>query len=116
MSRSQPELNPWTQRPPYRVPRHPAVTDLQLAGNGSAAPAGARGCAWLPAAVAVSGSQRTQRRLAARHGLHDDQVLITAGGDEGLQRLCRAAPPGSGWCFPATFEMIRRFVSRRAPR
>ena len=38
MSRSQPELNPWTQRPPYRVPRHPAVTDLQLAGNEGAPP------------------------------------------------------------------------------
>ena len=116
MSRSQPELNPWTQRPPYRVPRHPAVTDLQLAGNEGAPPPQA-----LAARMGALAPEQLSRypdpsalecRLAARHGLHDDQVLITAGGDEGLQRLCRAAlAPGKRLVLPEpTFEMIRRFA------
>ena len=116
MSRSQPELNPWTQRPPYRVPRHPAVTDLQLGGNEGAPPPqalAARMGAMAPEQLSqYPDPSALERRLAARHGLHDDQVLITAGGDEGLQRLCRAAlAPGKRLVLPEpTFEMIRRFA------
>ena len=106
----------WTQRTPYRVPRHPAVTDLQLAGNEGAPPPqalAARMGAMAPEQLSrYPDPSALERRLAARHGLHDDQVLITAGGDEGLQRLCRAAlAPGKRLVLPEpTFEMIRRFA------
>ena len=73
MSRSQPELNPWTQRLPYRVPRHPAVTDLQLAGNEGAPPPqalAARMGAMAPEQLSrYPDPSALERRLAARHGL-----------------------------------------------
>ena len=52
------------------------------------------------------------RRLAERFGIDTNRVLLTAGGDEGLMRMCRAfLGPGRNLVFPEpSFEMIRRFA------
>ncbi len=53
-----------------------------------------------------------EKRLAARFGVPPERVVVTAGGDDGIERLCRAVlAPGKQLILPApTFEMFKRYA------
>lgn len=97
------------RRPPGRAAR------LQLDGNEGAHPpvalidalraAGPEVLRRYPDASAV------ERVLAARAGVAPEQVLVTAGADEALDRCCRGyLAPGRTLVLPdPTFEMVERF-------
>ena len=53
-----------------------------------------------------------EERLAARHGVLPDQVVVTAGGDDAIERACRVMlSPGRELLVPSpTFEMFGRFA------
>lgn len=53
-----------------------------------------------------------QTDLAKRFGVEQDQVLVTAGGDDSLARVCQAfVDPGSEVILPSpTFEMIAKYT------
>jgi histidinol-phosphate aminotransferase len=102
--------------PAYKVPRHPAPVDLMLDGNEGLAPP-----ASLLAELAAGGPELLRRypspagleaRLAARLGVSPGRVIVTAGADDAIDRLCRAAlGPGRELLLPApTFEMIARYA------
>ncbi len=104
----------------YRVPRHPAPVDLHLDGNEGAVPPPD-----LLDALAARGPDAFRRypdaaplaaRIAARLGLAAEQVMVTAGADEAIERLCRAVlAPGRALVLPVpSFEMIERYA-RIAP-
>lgn len=98
----------------YRVPRHPAPVDLDLRGNEGAVP----DAALLQTLSGEDVLRRypdagpVRRRLAARFGVAEDRVLVTAGGDDALDRLCRAVlEPGRTLLLPTPgFEMTRRYA------
>ena len=103
--------------PAYKVPRAPHPIDLRLDGNEGIGPS-------TEVLRALSGcNASTIRRypscaeleaeIAEFYGVAPDQVLITAGGDDAIQRLCRVfLGPGKELLLPApTFEMIERFAS-----
>lgn len=97
----------------YAVPKAPAPTDLALDGN-----EGARPDASLYAALTDVEALRRypdakplEARLAARHGLSPEQVVVCCGADEALDRCCRAALcPGREAILPRPiFVMTRHF-------
>lgn len=100
---------------PYEVPKPAAVIDLHLDGNeGPAPPAG------LLSILTELGPEALRRypskhaleaQLAARFGVEPGQVLVTAGGDDALDRACRAVlGPGRDLILPVpTFEMLERY-------
>ncbi len=102
---------------PYKVPRHPAPLDLLLDGiGGLAAPVDLfAGLADADPETLVRGYPDTSELaaiLAARLGVTPDRVLVTAGGDDALDRACRAfLAPGRSIVLPVpTFEMIPRYA------
>jgi HAD superfamily hydrolase (TIGR01548 family) len=99
----------------YHVPRAGAPIDLPLDGNEGVAPPAA-----VLAAFAAEGPEALRRYpdarvleavLAARLGVAPAQVVATAGGDDALERACRAVlAPGRELVLPLpTFEMLDRF-------
>lgn len=54
-----------------------------------------------------------EHALAARHGVSRDRIFVAAGGDDVLDRLCRALlEPGRRAIVPVpTFEMLERYVA-----
>ena len=56
--------------------------------------------------------QSLEKLLAERFGVANDQVLVTAGGDDGLLRVCLAMlEPGRQFILPVpTFEMLARYT------
>lgn len=101
--------------PPYRVPQPAERIDLRLDGNEGVAPP-----ADLLALAASLGPEilRTypnkaplEAALAQRFGVASEQVLVTAGGDEALDRACRSVlMPGRNLVLPVpTFEMLERY-------
>ncbi|MEC7985599.1 MAG: TIGR01548 family HAD-type hydrolase [Myxococcota bacterium] len=116
MTVQKPTPNPWIRTQPYQVPRHPASISLKLDSNEGKAPPQAI----LKSVESLTTEQllrypnpaRLESLLAARFGIHQKSVLLTAGGDEGLMRMCRAfLGPGRNMIFPEpSFEMIRRFA------
>lgn len=63
-------------------------------------------------------TSRLRARLAGLHGVGEDQVLVTAGGDDALSR-CFQARIGSGReaiTTTPTFEMIPRYADQRGAR
>ncbi len=100
----------------YHVPRHPAPVDLYLDGNeGLIAPSG------LLAALEDEGPDVLRRypdarpleaELARRLGVAPERLLVTAGADDGVDRMCRALlAPGRELVLPVpTFEMFERFA------
>ncbi len=99
----------------YRVPRLDLPIDLYLDGN-----EGARPPAELIAEI-TAGSDRLrrypdrsslERLLAERLGVAADQVLVTAGADDGLDRVMRAFLTGGREILlpKPTFEMIERYA------
>ena len=116
MKNLEPTPNPWLSTTPYKVPRHPAPVDLKLDSNeGKALPE-----TLLNSLKTITTEQlcrypkptELESELAQRLGIESQRVLLTAGGDEGLLRMCRAfLAPGRNIVFPEpSFEMIRRFA------
>ena len=79
---------------PYRVPRHPAPLDLMLDGNEGLPPS-----VELWKDLAEQGSDvlfrypntgELEQTLTQRLGLKEGQLLVTAGSDDGIDRICRA--------------------------
>lgn len=90
--------------------------DLRLDANEGRPPSRA----WLhrvglddPAAVAgYPDAARLERRLAEQHGVDPEQVLVTAGADEAIDRACRVALDGGrALLLPVpTFEMFEVYA------
>lgn len=105
---------------PYHVPRHGAPMDLLLDGiGGLPTPEGFfDDLAELPQPHAermirhYPDVRALHELLARRHGVSPDQVIITAGGDDALDRACRSLlAPGRSIVLPVpTFEMIPRYA------
>ena len=101
----------------YAVPRHAAPIDLKLDGNEGSGPG-----AELLATLAGGDPEHLLRRypnareleelLAERLGLSAEQILVTAGADDALDRACRALlAPGRELVMPVpTFEMLPRYA------
>ena len=101
---------------PYRPPRFVAPVDLRLDANEGAPPpaelleevaaAGPEVVCHYPNATALEGM------LAERLGVEPEQVLVTAGADDAIERIMRSAlAPGREMVFPVpTFEMIPRYA------
>lgn len=96
----------------YRVERHPAPTDLKLDANEGPAPSDA-----VVAAMRAVDPERMRRypstrdlrsHIAARFGIAEGRVLVTAGGDDALDRAMKAMlEPGREIIVPMpTFVMI----------
>ena len=96
---------------PHRVPRHPAPTDLDLAGTE---------LAWRTTVDAVfpgalghyPDRAPLTAALARRLGLGPERVLVTAGSDDALERAFRLvlAPGREAILTRPTFEMLPRFA------
>lgn len=100
---------------PYSVLKSLAPTDLVLNGNQGPPPP-----SWLAedlqalSAGLISEYPSTEdfeAFLAERHGLSKEQVLVTAGSDEAIDRACRAfLAEGRELVFAEpSFEMLRRY-------
>lgn len=100
----------------YQPARPLAPCDLRLDGNEGATPpadllrealAGIDGIARRYPAP-----QRLAPLFAKRFGVEAERVLVTAGADDALDRICRAmlAPGRSAVIHTPTFEMIDRYV------
>jgi len=100
----------------YHVPRHGAPIDLALNGNEGVAPPRA-----LLTDLAAHDPELLRRypsaapleaALAARFGLDPDRVLVTAGGDDALDRAFRAfLGPGRVVVMPTpTFVMLPKYA------
>jgi histidinol-phosphate aminotransferase len=103
--------------PSYRRRAIPDYVDLRLDGNEG--PQADEQIARSMAAIAPDAARSypdatsLERLLAARHGVAPEQVVITAGADEALDRVFRAyGGPGRKAVLPApTFEMIPRYAA-----
>lgn len=102
----------------YRRPRPTTPVRLQLDANEGPAPDDSG----LLQALREAGPDLLRRypdasalesALAARFGLPDECVLVTAGADEALDRCCRAwLGPGRALLMPdPTFEMLDRYAT-----
>ena len=100
----------------YKVPRHPAPIRLRLDGNeGALPPANVwRGLSdqSLELLRSYPSRKRLETALAQRLGVSNDQVLATNGGDDALDRTCRAfLTAGRHIILPEpTFEMLYRYT------
>jgi histidinol-phosphate aminotransferase len=101
---------------PYAPPRPGAPVDLRLDGNEGAAP---------PAALLEElsrfgpdllrhypSAREIEALLADMHDVSPARVLVTAGADDAIDRLCRALlSPGRSIVLPTpTFEMLSRYA------
>jgi len=102
----------------YGVPRPKILADdlLRLDSNEGRAPA-----AWLRDTLRDADPALLQRypdptglrrAIARREGTDENTILLTAGGDEALERLCKLVlQPGRSAILPTpTFEMIERYA------
>jgi len=100
----------------YRAPPPPTPVDLRLDGNEGAAPGPE-----LLDELARLGPESLRRypdpwafeaELAAQLGVAPERVLVTAGGDDAIDRICRAyLEPGRELVMPVpSFEMFPRYV------
>ena len=87
----------------YRSPGAAIKADLRLDGNEGAGPEDVR---------RYPDPRPLEESLAQKLGVDPRRVLVTAGGDEALDRICRAyLAPGRELIQPApTFEMIARYA------
>jgi len=101
---------------PYRVPRHPAPVDMRLDGN-----EGQVVCTDVLDVVSdlavddlrhYPSTANLEALIAQLFGVKSEQVLVTAGADDGLLRMCRSyLSPDRDLILPVpTFEMIERFA------
>lgn len=116
MSRS-PRINPALDAEPYAPYRFPKDVTMRLDGNeGGPVSPSVLSCLSELSPEALSrypDPKPLEAQLAARAGLTPEQVVLTAGADEGLMRACRAFLfPGRELILPEpTFEMIPRFAA-----
>ena len=100
----------------YSVPRAPYAIDLPLDGNeGLRPPPALLAAAGQLSADAIRRYPSTAalaEKLGAKWGVDASRVLVTAGGDDALDRIMRAMlPDGREIVFPApSFEMIERYA------
>ena len=116
MNNRGPTPNPWLSTTPYQVPRHPAPVELKLDSN-EGKPLHSRLLSCLENINTELLSRypkpsKLESILAQKFNIDSDRVLLTAGGDEGLMRLCKAfLNPQRSIVIPEpSFEMIRRFA------
>lgn len=107
--------NPHVVGTPYTVPRASAPTDLKLDTNVGLGP-GLDALAAVGDAAAIRhypSARALEARLAARHGVDPEQVLVTSGGDDALDRLARlVCAPGRETIFPVPgFSVIVRYAT-----
>jgi histidinol-phosphate aminotransferase len=100
----------------YAPSRHPAPCDIDLAGSeGPSDPVFiARALGAVPdAARRYPDASRLAAKLAVRFGIGSEQVLVTAGADDALERACRAilGPDRDAILTSPTFEMLPRYVA-----
>jgi histidinol-phosphate aminotransferase len=101
----------------YRVPPSPTPVDLFLDGNEGAIPSPELIRAVIDQAPDVlrryPKKAALEATLAARLGVKPEQVLVTAGGDDGLDRICRTMlSDGREFVLPEpSFEMLNRYAS-----
>ncbi len=118
---AQPEdiLNPVpavAARKAYGVPKPPGAIDLYLDGNeGLAAPldlAEISSPEFTERARRYPSATALENKLAARFGIAPDRVIVTAGGDDALDRACRSMlTAGREIIIPTpTFEMFPRYA------
>ncbi|MEN0065376.1 MAG: histidinol-phosphate transaminase [Myxococcota bacterium] len=104
----------------YSVPKSGVPCDLRLDGNEGRKPDGRWAQPLGSPEVARQYPKLTalQERLAARHGVAAEQVLVTAGADEALDRACRAMLDESrGLVLPLpTFEMLHTYAKLTGAR
>jgi histidinol-phosphate aminotransferase len=102
----------------YSVPKPDIPVDLYLHGNEGPSPPESvveavklRGAALLRD---YPDARPLEALIAAREGVDKEQVIVTAGADDGLDRICRALlAPGRNIVLPEpTFVMFRRFAGR----
>jgi histidinol-phosphate aminotransferase len=100
----------------YKVPRHPAPLDLFLDGNEGLTPPSEL-LRWLAEAPIAAvrrypSAAELEARLASLHQVDPARVMVTAGGDDAIDRLCRAVlHEGRSLLLPVpTFEMIARYA------
>jgi histidinol-phosphate aminotransferase len=102
----------------YSVPKPDIPVDLYLHGNEGPAPPES-----IIEAVKIRGvdllrgypdARPLEALIAAREGVDKEQVIVTAGADDGLDRICRAMLcAGRNIVLPEpTFVMFRRFAAR----
>ncbi len=102
----------------YAVPRPPIPVDLYLHGNEGPTPP-----ASVLAAIEARGTDllrdypdasALEALIAARNGVDTDRVIVTAGADDALDRICRSMLcAGRTLVLPEpTFVMFRRFAAR----
>ena len=102
---------------PYALPTTGAAIDLFLDANEG--PAGGVDLVQLVSSLGRDAIRRypsaiaLEQQLAALWGVDGSRVLVTAGGDEAIDRACRAfLGPGSELILPTpTFEMIGRYAT-----
>lgn len=100
----------------YGVPRAPGEIDLFLDGNEGLTPPRelmeALASAWPGAARRYPGASRLTEVLAGRLGVGAERVLVTAGGDDAIDRACRAvlSPGRELLATTPTFEMFSRYA------
>ncbi|MCC5878143.1 MAG: histidinol-phosphate aminotransferase family protein [Candidatus Sumerlaeia bacterium] len=101
---------------PYSVPRHRAPIDLKLDANEGEAPPEQlfqRLVALGPDIMRrYPSAMELQQALATRLNLDPSQVILTAGADDALDRLCRAVlQPGKRLLLTnPSFEMLTRYA------
>jgi histidinol-phosphate aminotransferase len=106
---------PWAAGPAYvRAPQLRPI-DLRLDANEGAVP----DLAFLErcrldarSAVEYPSARALEALLAAEYSLAPERVIVTAGADDAIERLCRVicGPGRVGLVTDPTFEMIPRFV------
>jgi len=101
----------------YTPKASPTPIDLKLDGNEGAAPSESLRREWaeLPAELLrrYPDARPLERALARRLGLAAEQVVVTAGGDEALDRIVRTFVPRGGHVLlpTPTFEMTERYLA-----
>jgi len=106
---------------PYRVPRFRGAIELKLDGNEGQPPSPTLFDELEDRAALLSrypDAGALEADLAARHRVTPEQVIVTAGADDGLDRVCRAVlGPDREVVLPVpTFEMIARYARMTGAR
>jgi histidinol-phosphate aminotransferase len=103
--------------PPYSVPRPSAPITLKLDSNEGAPPGATllqRLGRHLPTLAShYPNKSALEEKLAQRMFVTPEQVIVTAGGDDALDRACRAVlGPGREFIVPwPSFEMLPRYAA-----
>lgn len=100
----------------YTTPSYPGPIDLKLDSNEGAIPSSSILAKLSELSVSAlreyPHSSKLEAQLAKRYGVSPDQVIATNGGDDALDRACRAVlAPGRELIVPVpTFEMLSQYA------